>query len=88
MAGVSQPITIDKANAVAMCWPQRINNMEVFNGFNCTILQSTAIIGEMIRARGAMVAAGKRGRGGEAVEADCKLELYHKQRKLAIEVGD
>jgi hypothetical protein len=34
------------------------------------------------------VAAGERGRGGEAVEANCKLELRHKQRTLAIEVGD
>ncbi len=88
MAGVGQPIIVDKANAAAMCWPRRINNMEVFNGLNWTILQSTAIIGEMIRARGATVAAGERGRGGEAVEANCKLELRHKQRTLAIEVGD
>ncbi len=85
-ARVRAPIFVNEADAAAMHCPCRIDNMEVIDGINCTILQLTAMIGEVIRARGAAAVAA--GVTGGAVAAHRKLELLFKQPKLAIEVGD
>jgi hypothetical protein len=85
-AGVGPPIIVNKADAAAMCCPCCLDNMEVIDGINCAILQSTTMIGEALKARGAAAVA-VNGTGGAAA-ADCKLELLLKRHKVAIEVGD
>jgi hypothetical protein len=85
-AGVGAPIVVDEADAAVMRHPCHLNNMEVIDGINRTILQLTSMIGEALKVRGEMaVAVG--GTGGAAA-ANCKLELLLKQCKLAIEVGN
>jgi hypothetical protein len=86
MAGVGAPIVVDEADAAAMRRPRCLDNMEVIDGINCSILQLTTMIGEALKARG-VVAVAANGTGG-AAEADCKLESLLKQRKLVIEVGN
>ncbi len=79
MVGV--PILVDETNTAVMHHPRCIDNMDMIDGINRAILQSTAMIGEAIRARGgAAVAAGGT---GEVAAANCKLELLLKQHKLA-----
>jgi hypothetical protein len=91
---VGQPIVVDEANAAVMHWPHCIDNMEVIDRINHAILASTNMIGEVIRAKGAMAAArvamanAAAGRTGAAATLDTKLELLQKQCKLAIRVGD
>jgi hypothetical protein len=91
---VGQPIVVDEANAAVMHWPHFIDNMEVIDRINHAILASTNMIGEVIRAKGAM-AAGRvamanaaAGGTGAAATLDTKLEFLQKQCKLAIRVGD
>jgi hypothetical protein len=87
MVGVEQPIIVDKANAAEMHWPRCIDNN--IDGINCAILQSTKMIGEAISAREhhpPPVAAGNAAAYVPTINS--KLELLHKQCKLAIEVGD
>ncbi len=85
-AGLGAPTVVDEADTAATHYPCRKDIMEVIDGINCTILQSTAMIGEAIRARGtAVVVAGGTSR---AAAATCKLELLLKQHKLANEVGN
>ena len=89
MVGVEQPIIVDKANAAAMHWLFCIDNIEVIDGINCAILQSTKMIGEAISAREhhpPPVAAGNAAAYVPTINS--KLELLHKQHKLALEVGD
>jgi hypothetical protein len=68
--------------------------MEVIHSINHAILASTNMIGEAVRAKGAMAvargatASAAAGGTGMATTLDAKLELLHKQPKLAIEVGD
>jgi hypothetical protein len=80
---------VDKGNAAAMHWPHCIDNMEVIDGINCAIFQSTLMIREAISARGHCpppVAAGNA--AAYVLTSNSKLELLHKQCKPAIEVGD
>jgi hypothetical protein len=86
MAGVGAPIVVNEADAAAMHHPHRLNNMGVIDGINHAILHSTTMIGEALKARGAVEVAAN-GTGGATV-ADRKLELLLKQCKLAIKVGD
>ncbi len=80
------PIVVNEAEAAATHCPRHIYNMEVIDGINQAIIQSTSMIGEALKARGAAVVV--EGRTGRAEVADRKLELLPKWRKLAIEVGD
>jgi hypothetical protein len=85
-AGVGQPIVVNEADAAAMRRPRRIDNIDVIDGLNRAMLETTTMIWEALRAR-----CGRRGGGGfEAAEnsLDRKLESLHKQRKLAVEAGD
>jgi hypothetical protein len=87
-AGVGQPVVVDESNAAAMRRPCRIDNIDVIDGLNRAILQSTQKIGEALQNQGVMAAAAGIGSGSEAVDLDLKLESLHKRRKYAIDVGD
>jgi hypothetical protein len=89
MVGVGLPIIVNEADAAAMHRPRCIDNMEVSDGINRAILQSTAMIGEAISARGCCPPLAAAGNAATYVPSiNSKLELLHKQHKLAIKVGD
>jgi hypothetical protein len=87
VAGVGAPIVVCEADTAAMHCYRRMDNMEVIDGSNRTILQSTLMIGEALKAKVMAVVAAEGGTGGVAA-ANCKLELLLKRNKLAIEVGN
>ncbi len=84
-AGVGQPIVVNETDAAAMHRPWCINNIDVIYGLNRAILETTTMIGEALCARS--------GRGGDVGfktaenSLNCKLELLHKRRKLAVKAG-
>jgi hypothetical protein len=85
--GVGQPIVVDQADATAMHRTCRMDNIDTIDGLNRAMMETTNMIGEVIRARGErMAAAGGIGVGGG--DLDRKIVSLHKRRKLAIEVGD
>jgi hypothetical protein len=72
--GVGQPIIIvNEANAASMHLPCQINNMEVIDGLNRAILETTTRIEEVIRERGKTMAASM-GRGGMGGAKAMKLD--------------
>ncbi len=86
-AGVGQPIVVDEADATAMRRTCHIDNIDAIDGLNRAMMETTNMIGEAICMRGKrMAAVGGIGVGGG--DPDLKLELLHKQCKLAIEMGD
>jgi hypothetical protein len=63
--------------------------MEVIDGINCAILQSTAMIGEAISAKGCCAPPAAADNTAAYVPTiDSKLELLHKRHKFAIKVGE
>jgi hypothetical protein len=100
MAGVGQLNVVDEVNAAAMCWPHCINNMEVIDWINCTILASTNMIEEAIRARDTAAARGAAARGAKAaavaggtgtartIHVCLSCFTLYKQCKLAIEISN
>ena len=91
-AGVGQPIVVDEADAAAMRRPRRTDNIEVIDGLNRAIIDSTKMIGEaLLRAsasRGDRAVAAAGGSGGRDGNLDSELESLHKRLKFAVEAGD
>jgi hypothetical protein len=75
-AGVGQPIVINEANAAVMRRPRCIDNIDVINGLNRAMLETTTMIREALLARSG------RGGGGSFEAAENSLD-----RKLQARVA-